>query len=79
MRGLGLRTLDGHGNFLHVAFGGHADRVHEALADLVYYRRDHSDPCLAGFSRFSATTPERFQPVIDRIRAVVGARSRQDG
>ena len=79
MRELGLRTLTGHGNFLHVAFGVHADRVHQALADLVYYRRDHSDPCLAGFSRFSATTPEHFQPVIDRIRAVVAARSRQDG
>jgi len=71
MRGLGLRTLNGHGNFLHVAFGAKAEAVHTALDGTVYYRRDSADPCLKGFSRFSATTQERFQPVIERIREVV--------
>ena len=71
MRGLGLRTLDGHGNFLHVAFGAKAEAVYATLDDIVYYRRDSADACLEGFSRFSATTRERFQPVIERIREVL--------
>jgi histidinol-phosphate aminotransferase len=73
MRALGFRTLDGKGNFLHVAFGIHADAVHAALDDLVYYRKDFNEPCLKGFSRFSATTPELFQPIIQRIEKVVKA------
>jgi histidinol-phosphate aminotransferase len=73
MRGLGFRTLRTHGNFLHVGFGDHARAVHAALQDLVLYRRDFSEPCLQGFSRFSATTEAGFQPVIDRIRQTVSA------
>ena len=72
MEGLGLRTLRGHGNFLHVAFGVHAEAVHAALGEIVYYRREFSDPCLEGFSRFTATTPALFQPVIECIAEVVG-------
>lgn len=71
MRALGLRTLDGHGNFLHVAFGPHARAVHKALADIVVYRKDFAQPCLRGFSRFSATTAERFAPVIRGIGQAV--------
>ena len=71
MQGLGLRTLDGHGNFFHVAFGSRAEAVHAALADMVLYRRDHDEPCLKGFSRFTAATPEMLAPVIDRIRAAM--------
>ena len=71
MEGLGLPTLRGAGNFCHVAFGEHADAVHAALSDVAYYRHNFSDPGLAGFSRFSATTTELFQPVIDRIRTVI--------
>lgn len=70
MDDLGFRTLGGRGNFLHVAFGDHAETVHAALADRVYYRRDFNEPCLRGFSRFSAATPEMFQPIIQRIREV---------
>lgn len=76
MQELGLRTHGGEGNFLHVDFGRHRQRIAAALADLVYYR-DMSHPCLDGFSRFSATTPELFAPVIERIRqTVTGAESR---
>jgi len=71
MEGLSLRTLRGAGNFCHVEFGDDAGAVHGALADLVYYRQNFNDPGLAGFSRFSATTKELFQPVIDRIRTVI--------
>jgi histidinol-phosphate aminotransferase len=73
MRGLGFRTLRSHGNFLHVAFGANARALHAALENLVLYRKDFSEPCLQGFSRFSATTVAGFQPVIDRIRETVSA------
>ena len=68
---LGLRVAPSGGNFLLVAFAEHAEAVHAALDDLVLYRRDFGHPSLAGFSRFSATTSERFEPVVRRIRAAV--------
>jgi histidinol-phosphate aminotransferase len=71
MKSLQLRTLVTHGNFLHVAFGQHAPAVHERLKSVVLYRLDGGEPCLKGFSRFSATTAERFQPVIKHIQQVV--------
>lgn len=73
MRELGLPTLSTHGNFVHVAFGRHEPAVHPALEDLVLYRGDSNEPCLAGFSRFSATTIECFRPLVKAIqRAVLG-------
>jgi histidinol-phosphate aminotransferase len=71
MKELGLRSLESHGSFCHVAFGSSADRVHANLSDIVLYRHDFSSPCLKGFSRFSSTTSELFVPVIDRIRDAV--------
>lgn len=68
MNELGFATLNGAGNFLHVAFGTKAQAVHRALDGKVMYRQDFADPCLAGFSRFSATTPQVFAPVIELIR-----------
>lgn len=72
MARLHLRTLRSHGNFLHVAFGLHASAVHATLKDLVLYRKDFNEPCLKGFSRFSATTVELFEPVIKRISLIAG-------
>ena len=72
MEELGLPTIRAKGNFLHVAFGARAAEVHKALEDVVLYRKD--DPylsALAGYSRFSATTPELFAPIIQRIRKVL--------
>lgn len=71
MENLGFRVLRGAGNFAHVAFGDRAEVVHAALANLVFYRKDFSEPCLQGFSRFSATTEARFTPVISRIKASI--------
>lgn len=71
MRGLGLTTYQSHGNFCHVAFGGHATAVHQVLEPLVYYRRDFAEPCLKGYSRFSSTTPALIAPVIACIEQVV--------
>ncbi|MBF0353755.1 MAG: histidinol-phosphate aminotransferase family protein [Alphaproteobacteria bacterium] len=70
MERLGYRTLKGQGNFMHVAFGEQAAKVHAALEPLVYYRKDFNEPCLKGFSRFSATTPDLFKPIIQRISEV---------
>lgn len=67
---LGYQTLKGQGNFMHVAFGARAERIHAALEPMVYYRKDFSETCLKGFSRFSATTPELFKPLIDKISEV---------
>lgn len=69
MRDLGFDAFDTAGSFLHVDFGSSAPQVHAALSDLAYYRRDGGAGCLSGFSRFSATTPELFQPLIDRVSA----------
>jgi histidinol-phosphate aminotransferase len=68
MIAMGFQTLSGRGNFLHVAFGERAPKIHAGLADLVYYRPDFAEPCLKGFSRFSSTTPELFAPLIQRIK-----------
>ena len=76
MKRLGLRTLRSEGNFLHVAFGPAAPDVHRALEDLVLYRRDSSEPCLKGYSRFTATTEERFDPVVKRITEAVRGNQR---
>lgn len=70
MHDLGLRTVPANGNFLHVAFGPQAPQVHSSLSNLVLYRKDSNDICLKGYSRFSATTPELFEPVIRNIREV---------
>jgi histidinol-phosphate aminotransferase len=71
MESLGFRVLRGAGNFMHVAFGADADAVRRALQGNVYYRPDFREPCLKGFSRFSATTPALFAPVIARIQDAV--------
>jgi histidinol-phosphate aminotransferase len=71
MDSFGLETIHSRGNFAHVRFGQHGPAVHDALGDIVLYRRESQDACLKGYSRFSATTTERFRPIIERIRAVV--------
>lgn len=73
MTALDLRTLPCQGSFMHVAFDRHAERVHTALEDLVYYRKNSATPSLEGFSRFSLTPPDRLRPVIERIQAAVRA------
>jgi histidinol-phosphate aminotransferase len=71
---LGLRTLTSHGSFAHVAFGDFGDAVHAALASIALYTQQLAPP-LESFSRFSATTPELFQPVVESIRSVVRPRA----
>jgi len=54
-----------------VSFGRYANLVHDALKDLVAYREDFKEPCMFGFSRFSAAPLETLEPVISRIEEVV--------
>jgi histidinol-phosphate aminotransferase len=71
MRAIGLSTYESNGNFLHIRFGKYADEIHKILEDKVYYRKDFNIPCLEGYSRFSATTTERFGPIVKYITDVV--------
>jgi histidinol-phosphate aminotransferase len=74
MESLGFQVLRGAGNFCHVAFGDHADAVHAALENKVTYRKNFAEPCLAGFSRFSAAPAKEIQHVVQLIRQAVGER-----
>jgi len=55
------------GNFIHVAFGEHAEVIHQGLERTVLYRKDFLHPSLSGYSRFSATTIDLYKQVLDRI------------
>ena len=67
---LDFETLKSYGNFMHVKFGSKSEIIHAALSDLVYYRQDFKQPCLKGYSRFSATTEDRFKPIVNLIRTI---------
>lgn len=71
MGDLGFKTFRAEGNFLHVAFGDYAPVIHEALKKVALYRLDFREPCLKGYSRFSAAPVNLFQPVIQAIRQTV--------
>jgi histidinol-phosphate aminotransferase len=73
MSALRYEILHGEGNFLHVAFGAHAEQVHRALQERVLYRLDFKETCLRGFSRFSATTVERYAPVVELVKAATSS------
>ena len=71
IKDLGMHSYDSHGNFVHVRFGKYSDEIHKILEGKVYYRKDFTNPCLRGYSRFSTTTKERFKPIIKCITDVV--------
>ncbi|WP_061217851.1 pyridoxal phosphate-dependent aminotransferase [Leptospira weilii] len=68
MKSLGFKVLNTNGNFQHVAFGEHAEKIHKILKDHVCYRENFKEDCLRGYSRFSTTTVENFKPIIKLIR-----------
>ena len=65
---MGFEVLPTQGNFQHIAFGDQAEAVHNRLKDIALYRRDFNDACLAGFSRFSVSTKQGLEPIIEAIR-----------
>ena len=68
MEALGLRTLKGAGNFMHVAFGPREAAVHAALADMVL---------LSAILR--RALPARLQPLLRRHAGATGAADRGIG
>jgi len=71
MRELGFDVPVTEGNFQLVGFGPRAEAIHKLLADIVYYRQNFSEPCLADYSRFSVTSVDGFQPIVERLKANV--------
>ena len=71
MNALGLSTIPTEGNFQHVAFGRHAENLHEVLDAKVLYRKDFKDECLRGYSRFSMTTVEQMRPIVESMRVAM--------
>lgn len=75
MQSLDFDVLPTAGNFLHVAFGTHAQAVHAALSSKVYYRAAFDCASLAGYSRFSVAPRPVMEQVADMIgQAVSGSR-----
>jgi histidinol-phosphate aminotransferase len=70
MKKLGYAVFNTYGNFIHIRFGSNADKVHALLKGIVLYRANFSDAGLAGYSRFSATTKEVFQKIVEIINKV---------
>jgi histidinol-phosphate aminotransferase len=70
MQKMNFKIIYREGNFLHVNFGDFAKKIHENLSDLVLYRQNFNDPCLAGYSRFSATTEDEFKIIVERIKKI---------
>ena len=68
---LGFQAARTHGNFVHINFARHSDHVHATLTNRVLYRKSFAEPCLSGYSRFSLTTRECFEPVVSLIRSVI--------
>lgn len=65
-------TTISHGNFLHVNFADHREKIHAALKSVVLYRADFIGvKGLEGFSRFSLGTKEQMQTIINQIRSVL--------
>jgi histidinol-phosphate aminotransferase len=71
MTELGYEVMEAHGNFSLIAFGSDRDRIHEAINDSVSYRDRFSDPLLEDYARFSSTTKNKFELIVDKIRQAV--------
>lgn len=72
MQSLGFTVTTSHGNFLHVDFGRSESKIAEALKDVVLYRTEFGDGnCLKGFSRFSLTTKNQFELIVNIIKSVL--------
>ena len=63
-----------HGNFLHVDFGRKADKIHRVLQDKVLYRNHFSHPSLDGYNRFTASTKDNMQFILEYIQCALSGR-----
>jgi histidinol-phosphate aminotransferase len=71
MQTLGFKSLLTEGNFIHVAFGAQSKVVHEALSDLVLYRKSFDHPSLADYSRFSVAPKVSMTKVVNLITKIM--------
>lgn len=67
MKDLGYHSIETSCNFIHVDFGANRKNIEDALKDIATYRVFPVAP-LENFLRFTTTTAERFEPVIQAIR-----------
>lgn len=71
MQEFGLETIRANASFLHVKFGAYEKEIHEALSKIVLYRHGFNQNCLKDFSRFSSTSKEIFEPIVNCIGHIV--------
>ena len=71
MNKLGYNVINCDGNFLHVDFRADKKAIHRKLKNKVLYRIDFNDECLVGYSRFSATTINKFKIILKLIKDAV--------
>lgn len=71
MSALGFGAIDTPCNFVHVDFGDKRAAMEEALKDVACYRV-FPDALLKPYMRFTTTTKELFQPVVDTARRIAG-------
>ncbi len=71
MQQLGFVVFAGEGNFLHIDFGVHTEKVHQTLTNKVLYRKAFPHPSLSMYSRFTATTKEQFIPIVQLIKQTI--------
>lgn len=72
MNGLGFHAIDTPCNFVHVDFGAKRALVEAALKNIACYRV-FPDGLLNRYLRFTTTTRELFQPVVDAVKRVHNA------
>lgn len=71
MEKLGFNVINCEGNFIHIDFKEFKKDIHEKLKGKILYRLDFKENCLAGYSRFSATTIDQYRYLIDLIKKAV--------
>lgn len=67
LNSMGFKTTETHGNFTHVALGQLSEKIHKKLEGQVLYRKNFSEKCLSGFSRFSIGPQETMSRVANLI------------
>ena len=59
------------GNFVHVNFNQHRNKIILALSKNIYFRHDENHPSMLGYSRFSITSKKNFLKVVKTIKKII--------
>lgn len=68
MESLGFKVINSEGNFIHVNFSNHGEKIHNALNGHVLYRKTFVHTSLAGYSRFSVAPTKIMEKVVTLIK-----------